>query len=423
MRFLLSKRMIVVFVLGFSSGLPLALLTSTMQAWFADSNMSLYATGMLSLIGLPYLYRFLWAPILDRYSLIQKLGRRKSWILIMQLLLCLGFNIITWMTPQVSPILIGSLAFILATVSSTQDAVIDAYRIENLKQEEFALGASLATLGYRLAMLVSGGAALLIAQYVSWSATYRVMGFLMLIGVVATLWSDEKDANEITDKKITSPYTNFLIPIKDLIQREKILVFCLFIIFYKFGEVFTSNVSGIVMPFLIQGLGVPLATVAYVNKILGFFALIFGGLTAGFVLLRYSLLKSLLLFGLFQSLTNALFVLLAMIGNNTLLLSIAVTSDNFAAGLGSTAVVALFMRFVNRKFTATQFSILVAFSSIPRVFSGPIGAFLQEHFGWIGLYQISFVLSFLFIPFLFCIRDLSCFGSEKYADDKTALAS
>ena len=417
MRSILSKRMLVVFFLGFSSGLPLALLTSTMQAWFADSNMSLYITGMLSLIGLPYLYRFLWAPVLDKYSLLNKLGKRKSWILIMQVLLCLGFNIMSWMSPQISPLYIGILAFILATVSATQDAAIDAYRIENLKEEEFALGASFATLGYRLAMLVSGGVALLIAQYVSWSAAYKLMGLLMLIGVCVTIWSDE--INPVQSD--VNSHVNFLAPIKNLLKRQRIVVFCLFVIFYKLGEVFTTNISGIVMPFLIQGIGFSLATIAYVNKILGFFALICGGLTAGFILLRYSLFKSLLVFGLIQSLTNALFVLLAIVGNNTLLLSIAVTSDNFAAGLGSTAIVALFMRFVNCKFTATQFSILVAFSSIPRVFSGPIGAFLQAHFGWIGLYQIAFGVSFVFIPFLFLIRELPCFGSEKYSDDRMGL--
>lgn len=419
MHTILSKRMIVVFVLGFASGLPLALITSTLQAWFSDVNMSLYVTGMLSLLGLPYLYRFLWAPLLDKYSLF-KIGKRKSWILTMQVILCLGFNLMAWMSPQISPLYMAILAFILATASATQDAAIDAYRIELLNAEEYGLGASLATLGYRMAMLVSGGSALLIAQYVSWPAAYRVMGVLMLVGAVVTLWSDENGKTQDGAQQNNDLQTPFLDPIKDLAKRRKIIAFCLFIIFYKLGEVFTTNVSGVVMPFLIQGLGFSLATIAYINKILGFFALIAGGLTAGFILLRYSLFKSMLFFGLIQSITNALFILLATVGKNTALLAVAVTSDNFAAGLGSTATVALFMSFVNRKYTATQFSILVAFSSFPRVFSGPIGAFLHAHFGWIGLYQIAFILSFVFIPFLFIISDLSCFRTEQNANAKTA---
>ncbi len=420
LKIILPKRIIIVFILGFSSGLPLALLTSTLQAWFSEANMSLYVTGMLSLIGMPYLYRFLWAPVLDRYSLLKKIGKRRSWLLAMQVILCFGFNIMAWLSPQISPLYMGILAFILASASATQDAVIDAYRIELLPSKEFGLGASLATLGYRLAMLVSGGSALLIAQYVSWSATYRIMGSLMIIGILTTIWSDERRPLEKDLQKASSFKSTFVSPFKNLIGRRGIVAFCLFVIFYKLGEVFTTNISGIVMPFLIQGLEFPLATIAYINNILGFFALIAGGLAAGFILIRYSLFRSLLVFGLIQSITNALFVVLAMVGKNTVLLAIAVTSDNFAAGLGSTAIVALFMRFVNCKFTATQFSILVAFASIPRVFSGPIGAFLHAHFGWIGLYQIAFALSFVFIPFLYMIADLDCFRVEQDSDNEAA---
>lgn len=419
MHVIFTKRIIVVFILGFASGLPLALLTSTLQAWFADSNMSLYATGMLSLLGLPYIYRFLWAPILDKFPLIRKVGRRRSWILATQIGLCVGFNIMAWMSPQTSPLYMAVLGFILSSLSATQDAAIDAYRVETLNESEFGLGASLATLGYRMALLVSGGASLLIAQYAGWANVYRIMGFLMLIGVVVTLWGDE-DTNQQDDNQAlaTGFQKTFIEPVRNLLSRPGIVSFCLFVIFYKLGEAFTTNISGIVMPFLIQGLGFSLTTIAYVHKILGFIALILGGLTAGFILLRYSLFQSLLVFGLIQCVTNALFVMLAMVGKSTVLLAVAVSSDNFAAGLGSTAIVALFMRFVDCRFTATQFSILVALASLPRVFSGPIGAFLQAHFGWVGLYQAAFVLSFVFIPFLFIIAHMHCFNVKKDTDNE-----
>lgn len=419
MHTLLSKRIIVVFILGFASGLPLALLTSTLQAWFADSGMSLYITGSLSLLGLPYLYRFAWSPILDKYPLLRRLGKRRSWILATQVALCLGFNIMAWLSPQTSSMHILVLGFILSTLSATQDSVIEAYRVESLSSDEFGLGASLATLGYRIAFLVSGGIALLIAQHTGWANMYRIMGMLMLVGVVTTIWSDEK-TNTTSESYNNSFKETFIAPVKDLLKRRGMVAFCLFVLLYKFGEAFTTNISGIVMPFLIQGMGFSLETIAYVQKIIGLIALILGGLTAGFILLRYSLFQSLLVFGLVQSITNVLFVVLAMVGKNTLLLATAVSCDNFAAGLGSTALVALFMRFVNCRFTATQFSILVAVSSIPRVFSGPIGAFLQVHFGWVGLYQIAFVLSFAFIPFLFMIAHMDCFNAEKDPDDEAS---
>lgn len=420
MHIVLTKRFVVVFVLGFASGLPLALVTSTLQAWFADVGMSVYVTGMLSLLGLPYLYKFLWSPLLDRYSLLPKFGKRRSWILVTEILLCLGFNLMAWCAPDKHPILMVVLGFGLASLSATQDSVIDAFRIESLPGFEFGLGASVATLGYRLAILLSGGAALLIAQYVSWPAVYRIMGGVLVLGILATLWSDEKKITQPVDISFTKIFTS---PVKNIISRPQIVPFCLFILFYKLGESFTTNISGIVMPFLIQGMGFSLATIAYVQKILGLIALIFGGLTAGVVLLRYSLFKSLLVFGLLQSITNALFVLLAMSDKSTLLLSIAVVSDNFAAGLGSTAIVALFMRYVDNRYTATQFAILAALAAIPRIFSGPIGAFLHAHFGWVGLYQIAFVLSFGFIPFLFIISNAKCFSREKNTNKETVLWS
>lgn len=422
MHAIFSKRILVVFILGFASGLPLALLTSTLQAWFADTGMSLYITGSLSLLGLPYLYRFLWAPVLDKYPLLRSLGRRRSWILATQICLCLGFNIMAWLSPQTSSMHIMVLGFILASLSATQDSVIDAYRVESLSSEEFGLGASLATLGYRIAFLVSGGLALILAQHTGWANMYRIMGMLMLIGVITTLWSDEK-ISATSENANNGFQETFIEPVRNLIKRRGIIAFCLFVILYKLGEVFTTNISGIVMPFLIQGMGFSLSTIAYVQKIIGLISLILGGLTAGFILLRYSLFQSLLVFGLIQSITNVLFVVLAMVGKNTLLLATAVSCDNFAAGLGSTALVALFMRFVDCRFTATQFSILVALSSLPRVFSGPIGASLQEHFGWVGLYQIAFVLSFAFIPFLFVIAHMECFNTEKDADDEATALS
>jgi len=393
----MNKRLLVVFLLGFSSGLPLALITSTLQAWFADSGMSVLATGMLSLISLPYVYRILWGPLLDRYSLTS-LGKRRSWMLLTQVLLLAGFNIMAWLTPGQFPQLIAVLALLLAFFSATQDIAIDAQRIEYLPVAEHGLGASLAVSAYRLAMLVAGGLALIIAQHFGWAVTYRLIGSLMLIGVFTTLFSTEPSHTVV---KNTSSFTDaFIEPFRDLLQQPGTISLLLFIIFYKLGEAFTTTTSGIVMPFLIQGLGFSLDSIGYINKMLGIISILAGGLTAGFLLLHWSLYRALLIFGLLQALTNILFALLAMTGKNMFLFAIAVVSDNFAAGMGSTALVALFMRLVRQPYTATQFSLLVAVSTLPRIFSGPFAALLQMRFGWVGLYQLSFLLALCFIPFL-----------------------
>ena len=414
----MNQRLIIIFLLGFSSGLPLALITSTLQAWFADSGMSVLATGMLSLVGLPYVYRVFWGPLLDCYSLLP-IGIRRSWILVMQICLLLGFNAMAFFTPTHSAQLLAGLAFILACFSATQDASIDAHRAEYLPVSEHALGASLAVFGYRLALLIAGGLALIMASSLGWATTYRIMGMLMLVGIIATFWSKEPV------KKVTVRRTflsAFVAPIKELSSRKDVVSLIIFILFYKLGEAFTTTTSGIVMPFLIQGLGFSLDTIGYINKMLGISSILLGGLAAGILLMRWSLFRALLIFGLLQALTNLLFVALAMVGKNLALFAVAVVCDNFAAGMASTALVALFMRLVNQEFTATQFSLLVAIATLPRVLSGPIAALLQMWFGWIGLYQLSFLLSLGFLPFLLMIKEQTKSENEKAFKIEKALA-
>jgi PAT family beta-lactamase induction signal transducer AmpG len=398
----MNKRLFIVFILGFSSGLPMSLVSSTLQAWYSDSQMSILATGSLSLVGLPYVYRIFWGPLLDRYALF-RLGKRRSWIITMQIVLLIGFNVMAWLNPLQYPKLLAFWALVLACCSATQDVAIDAHRTEYLPTKEHALGASLAVFGYRLALLFSGGLALIMAQHLGWASTYRFMGFAMILGMCSVLCSKEPSV-ELKEKE--SLPRAFIAPIKELFGRPSIVYLVLFIFCYKLGEAFTTTTSGIVMPFLIQGLGFSLDTIGYVNKMLGVSAVVAGGLAAGLILMRYSLFSSLLLFGLLQAATNILFVVLALVGKNTLLLAIAVSSDNFVAGMGSTALVALFMRLVNKQYTGTQFSIFVALSTLPRILSGPVAATIQLSVGWVKLYQLSVICALSFIPFLLMIKEL-----------------
>ncbi|MDP1604745.1 MAG: MFS transporter [Legionella sp.] len=416
----MNKRLVVIFLLGFSSGLPLALITSTLQAWFADTGMSVLATGMLSLISLPYVYRVLWGPFLDRYSLLS-IGRRRSWMLITQVALLIGFNVMAWFTPNHSAQLLAFIAFILACFSATQDAAVDAQRTEYLPVSEHALGASLSSFGYRLALLMAGGLALIVANDLGWAVTYRLMSMLMLVGIFATLWSTEPVREETIDRPFLS---SFIAPLQELFQREGVLPLIIFILFYKLGEAFTTTTSGIVMPFLIQGIGFSLDTIGYINKMLGISSVLLGGLAAGIIMLRWPLYRALLTFGILQAVTNLLFVALAMAGKNLTLFAVAVVCDNFAAGMGSTALVALFMRLVNKQFTATQFSLLVAIATLPRVFSGPIAALVQMWLGWVGLYQLAFILALGFIPFLILIKDQTILETDdKFKTEKKLKAA
>ena len=396
----MNKRLLIVFTLGFSSGLPLALISSTLQAWFSDTGMSVLATGSLSLLSLPYVYRIAWGPLLDRYSLLP-LGKRRSWMLVMQGFLLIGFNTMAWFSPTTSPQLMMALGFLMASFSATQDIAIDAHRAEYLPENEHAMGASMAVFGYRLALLVAGGVALIIAEHWGWAVAYRCMGFLMILGMIATLCSPEPSLKTTQKTGLTEL---FIAPIKEFLSRKGIVALLFFIFFYKLGEAFTTTTSGIVMPFLIQGLGFSLDSIAYVNKMMGIGAILLGGLTSGLLLMRWSLYKALMVFGLVQATTNLFFLALAVVGKNLSLFAVAVVCDNFAAGMGSTALVALFMKLVDRRFTGTQFSMLVAISTLPRIFSGPLAAIFQANFGWIGVYQLSFLLALGFVPFLIMYR-------------------
>lgn len=391
-------KLAIVFLLGFSSGLPLCLISSTLQAWYAQDGLSLWLTGSLSLVGLPYIYRALWSPLLDRYYLT-RFGRRRTWMLACQLLLCLGFWTMSYLNPKDYPFAMMLMAFVLAVLSSSQDSVIDAQRLEYLPKAWHGLGATLAVSGYRIALMLSGGAALVMAHYWGFSVTYRLMAFLMLVGFATAWFSKEPRLPFLNNANKQGLLTLLWQPFRELLGRSEFFALFGFIIFFKLGEAFTASTSGIVMPFLIQGMGFSLDTIGYVNKVIGVIAVLLGGAVAGLWLLRYSLARALLYFGLAQAVTNALFCLLAYAGPRTELLVMAVFCDNFAVGLGSTALVALFMRLVVREYSATQFSILVAIASLPRVLSGPMAASIQHYAGWLGLYQIAFVLAFAFIPF------------------------
>ncbi len=407
----MNKRLSVVFFLGFSSGLPLALLTSTLRAWWSDAGLSLAVIASLSLLNLPYAYRMIWGPFLDKLTLLP-LGKRRSWIVCCAFLMFVGFNIIARLSPVKHTHLLIILTFIIACLSSIQDAAIDAHRTEYLPEREHGLGASLAVLGYRLALLIGGGLALLVAHRFGWSSTYHLMATFFLIGIIAILASDEPAHPTLPPQNLIKCMQAAL---KNLWHHQNIWGLLGFIIFYKLGEAFTTSTSSIVMPFLIQGLGFSLDTIGVINKVLGLIAIILGGVISGFILTHRSLFKCLLWFGLLQALTNGLFLLLAFSGKNVGLLALAVMLDNFAAGMGSTALVVMFMRIVDKRFTATQLSFLVAIATLPRIFIGPIAAYIQLKIGWVGLYEVAWALSFGYLPFLYVLKNSLIGRHPKFA--------
>ncbi len=402
MRISIIKKLAVVFAQGFSSGLPFALLGSTLQAWYSTANTSVLIIGFLGLINIPYTFRFFWGPLFDKYNLFG-FGRRRGWLCLIQASLMVGLFLLSYLNPINHPMLVGVFAFVLAIIAASQDAVIDAHRAEYLIKSLHGLGASIASTAYRLAILLSGSVALIMAEFFGWRFTYQVLSLFMLVGLCATLLSKEPMGYPVTEG-LSRAFAN---AINELRQRDKIVYLLAFIFFYKFAEAFTSITSPIMQPFLLQDLHFSLATIGYISKGLGIIATVAGGLVAGVVLMRWNLYRALMVFGIIQAATNVTYIALAWVGHNLTLLTVCVVTDNFANGLGTTALVALFMRIVDKRFTATQFSLFVAFSSIPRVICGPFGAFIQIQFGWLAVFTLSFFIALLYIPFLKQIRGSS----------------
>lgn len=288
----------ILLLLGFASGLPLALTSGTLQARMTVENIDLKTIGIFSLVGQAYVFKFLWSPFMDRYT-PPFLGRRRGWLLISQLLLVAAIVAMGFMQPAQHLWWLAALAVLVAFCSASQDIVFDAYKTDLLKAEERGAGAAISVLGYRLAMLVSGGLALWLAdRYFGWQATYWLMAGLMLIGVAATLMAPEPD------ESIPAPRTMeqaVVAPLRDFFGRNNAWLILLLIVMYKMGDAFAGSLS---TTFLIRGVGFDAGEVGLVNKTLGLFATIVGALFGGVLMQRLTLFRALMLFGVLQAVSN-----------------------------------------------------------------------------------------------------------------------
>lgn len=377
-----KKNLFVVLLLGFSSGLPLALTGSTLQAWFTVSGVSLLAIGSLGLIGQPYIYKFLWAPLLDRW-IPPLLGRRRGWLILTQFALLIGIAGMTLANPTISPSLLVTLAFIVAFLSASQDIAIDAYRTDILQPRERGLGSTLTSWGYRVAMLVSGALALLLAEYIGWRSTYLFMSSLMIVGLLASWFAEEPAQEQKTPLTLQAAIVD---PFKEFLSRESAWLFLLFIILYKLGDALSVSLT---TPFLIRGLGFSLSDVAFVNKGIGFIATMLGLLAGGALMTRLSLFRGLFYFGILQAGAILALLQLALVGHHYGLLVFTIFIDNFCNAMGGIAFLAFIMSLCDHRYTATQFALFSALASIGRVFIGPVAGLIVTYFSWPIFFALS----------------------------------
>ncbi|UVC30334.1 muropeptide MFS transporter AmpG [Pantoea sp. SOD02] len=383
LRIFTQRNAAVLLLLGFASGLPLALTAGTLQAWMTVENVDLKTIGFFSLVGQAYVFKFLWSPMMDRYT-PPFLGRRRGWLLVTQLALIGGIIAMGFMQPSRDLTLLAALAVLVAFCSASQDIVFDAWKTDVLPPEERGSGAAITVLGYRLAMLISGGLALWLAdRYLGWQATYWLMALLMLPGLIATLLAKEPEMPAREPHSLRQAVT---FPLKDFFQRNNAWLLITLIILYKLGDAFAASLT---TTFLIRGVGFSAGDVGLVNKTLGLLATIIGALYGGVLMQRLSLFRALMIFGVLQAVSNFAYWLLAVTPPHLWSMASAVFIENLCGGMGTAAFVALLMTLCNKSFSATQFALLSALSAVGRVYVGPAAGWLVELWGWPTFYAFT----------------------------------
>lgn len=388
-----SRKIAVITVLGFVSGLPLALTGGTLQAWITVAGIDIRTIGILTLVTTPYTIKFLWSPLMDRF-VPPWLGRRRGWIVLTQIGLIFGISAMAFNSPENALMLLSVLAVMVAFTSASQDIVIDAYRTDVLKEKERGVGAAVFVLGYRIAMLVSGALALNLAKYIGFKYTYLFMAGLISVGILSTFLGQEPDKRIVPPRNFRESVWE---PLRDYFSRNHAVSLLILIILYKLGDAFAGTLT---TTFLLRGLGFSLSEVGNINKGIGFVAVIVGALFGGTLMVKLRLFRALLIFGIFQAISNLSFMVLAWVGKSYVMFIFAVAFENLSGGMGTAAFVSLLMAMCNKRFTATQYALLSSLAAVGRTFVGPSSGFLVESIGWPNFFFITFLTA---LPGLFLL--------------------
>ena len=391
-RIYFTKKMLLMLVLGFASGMPLALTSSTLAAWMVTEGVDIKTIGIFSLVGLPYAFKFLWSPLLDRF-LPPFLGRRRGWMLITQGALIATIATLGFFSPASQPLIVAFWAVALAFFSASQDIVLDAYRTEYLAPEERGAGAGIWIMGYRLAILVSGALALIMSDHISWRSVYVIMGLVMLVGVAATFLCPDPEAGRPLRHGAAPPQSlqeAVVQPFVEFFKRPGAVEILLFVIIYKLGDVAAAQMT---TPYILQHIGFSRTELGTIFKGFGMAATILGGIVGGALMTKWDLRRSLLVFGILQGVSTISFVLLEFTGRQLWALSTVIGIENICGGMGTAAYTALLMGLCNTRFTATQYALLSSLMAVSRYVTGAPTGFLVVAVGWIWFFVICTALA------------------------------
>ncbi|MBT8059647.1 MAG: AmpG family muropeptide MFS transporter [Gammaproteobacteria bacterium] len=385
---LLNRKMVTCIFLGFSSGMPLWVLISLVPAWLRTEGIDLSTIGLFSLATLPYTWKFIWSPLMDRYK-PPFLGRRRGWALMTQVALLISIAMLGQFSPSLSltPILV--LVFAISFFSASQDIVIDAYRRELLADDELGTGTSIHINAYRLSALVPGSLALILADHLPWQAVFQVTAAFMLVGIVMSLV-----IREVSDDAL-APHTlreAVIEPFREFFGRDGVgpaLAVLAFILLYKLGD---NMAVALATPFYID-MGFSLTEIGTIAKFSALWASIAGSVIAGIVMLKLSINRALWVFGVVQMLTILGFVWLSVVGHNPVGLFLVVSGEYLGVGMGTVALTAFLARETSRAFTATQFALFSSIVVIPRTFTNASTGFLIEAMGYTAFFVLCVALA------------------------------
>jgi len=366
--------MLVALLMGFSGGLPLLLTMGVLQAWMKEGGVDLTYIGMIALVQVPYTWKFLWAPLLDRF-IPPFLGRRRGWLLMSQIALMASIVGLGYSDPVKNTWMMIGAAVLVAFFSATQDIVIDAYRREDLPDEELGLGSSMYVYGYRLGMLLASGGGMILADFISFSQVYFIMALCLLPGVLTTLLTPEPKVSAGIPRTMREAVVN---PMVDYFSRNGAIWMLVFILLYKIGD---TMASAITTPFYLE-IGFSKTEIGTVVKFFGTAATLAGAALGGLLLLKLGINRGLWIFGILQALSTAGFAILARIGYNISMLSGVIAFENLSSGMGTAAFVAFMASITNKKFTATQYALLTSLMGLPRALASSVTGVMAKNIGW-----------------------------------------
>ncbi len=389
---ILNRRMLICIFTGFASGMPLYVLISLVPAWLRTEGVGLKEIGLFSLIGLPYVWKFLWSPLLDRYSLpllFYRPGLRRSWMLSTQLLLLITIAMLGFLDPLIHLWYIAWLCLGIAFLSATQDIVLDAYRRQILPDQELGLGNSIHVNAYRVAGLVPGSLSFILSDFLPWNIVFVVTSAFVLVGTILTLSVSEPTSNHNQPATLRAAIID---PFDDFLSRQGVkqaFLILIFMLLYKLGD---SMATALATPFYLD-MGYSKTEIGFVAKNAALWPMIIGGIAGGILMLKIGINRALWLFGFVQIVSILGFALLARIGEGLWLLGLVIGFEYLGVGLGTAAFVAFIARTTNPAFAATQFALFTALTAVPRTIASATTGIIVESVGWENFFYLCTLIA------------------------------